>query len=149
MSNLPTWNIAKTLIKNRLNQLFDNTGGKVANVFGKSAVLKFPNQEMAKRAMKVRIQLAYNFLHFKKYCPAGHNEEIINMTLAFRWWGCFREQNNNSRKGLQFDGRWRWYSEKTCLSGKLIGPGPNIYLKIISGLRAFVRFSARWRWSEN
>ena len=54
VSNLPTWQgIAKTAIKNRLNQLFDNTGGKVANVFGKSAVIKFCNYDMAKRALKV------------------------------------------------------------------------------------------------
>ena len=54
VSNLPTnWSIAKSAIKSRLNQLFDNTGGKVANVFGKSAVLKFSNYDMAKRALKV------------------------------------------------------------------------------------------------
>jgi hypothetical protein len=54
VSNLPTnWAIAKSAIKSRLNQLFDNTGGKVSHVFGKSAVIKFTNYDMAKRALKV------------------------------------------------------------------------------------------------
>jgi meiosis arrest female protein 1 len=35
-----------------LNQLCDNTGGKVINVYGKSGLLKFNSSDMAKRAMK-------------------------------------------------------------------------------------------------
>ena len=55
VSNLPI-RIPKSAIKSRLNQLFDNTGGKVSHVFGKSAVLKFTNYDMAKRAVKERAQ---------------------------------------------------------------------------------------------
>ena len=42
VSNLPThFSIGKASIKSRLNQLCDNTGGKVVNVYGRSGLIKF------------------------------------------------------------------------------------------------------------
>lgn len=53
VSNLPTTqHLPKSAIRNRLSQLFENTGGRVQHVFGKSASVSFRNQDMARRALK-------------------------------------------------------------------------------------------------
>ena len=58
VSNLPThFTIGKNAIKSRLNQLCDNTGGKVINVYGKSGLLKFNRY---KRKYYVTLELLRN-----------------------------------------------------------------------------------------
>ena len=79
--NLPANKDGKS-ISNRLRRLSDNCGGKVLNITGCSAILRFINRDSAERALKRMENEITSAGDYTVYCAANMLSQVIGQRRA-------------------------------------------------------------------